>query len=93
MSVRVQPKAPSNRIRDKHAGALTVSVTAAPEKGKANAAVIALLSKSLGISKSSIEILHGETSRTKTVRVSGLARNALSELLQRAIETGGKCGS
>ena len=82
-SVRVQPKAKSDRVLGEHAGALKVAVTAPPEKGKANAAVVALLSRLLGVPKSSIEIVRGETSRVKTLRVQGVGKDALLELLGR----------
>jgi len=81
VSLRVQPKASANKILGEHAGALKVSVTAAPEKGKANAAVVTLLSKELGIPKSSIEIVRGETTRIKTLRIHGLTKESLSRLL------------
>jgi hypothetical protein len=84
LSVRVQPKASADRILGEHDGALKVCVTAPPEKGKANAAVIALLAKELAVPKSSVEIVRGQTSRNKTVRIRGLTRQELSELLQRA---------
>jgi uncharacterized protein (TIGR00251 family) len=46
---------------------LSVRVTAAPEGGKANAAVIKTLARSLGIPKSSIEVVRGSTSRHKVL--------------------------
>jgi uncharacterized protein YggU (UPF0235/DUF167 family) len=67
-------------------------VTAAPEKGKANAAVVALLSETLGVPKSSIEIVRGDTSRNKTLRIRGLTASELRDLVERAIEAGGKRG-
>jgi uncharacterized protein len=50
---------------------LAVKVTAAPDKGKANTAIIKLLAKRLGLPKSSMSIISGETSRLKTVAISG----------------------
>lgn len=47
-----------------------VYVTAAPEDGKANKAVIALLAKELGVPKSALTILKGETSRNKLIEIS-----------------------
>lgn len=49
---------------------LKVQVTAIPEKGKANKALIALLSKHWKIPKSAITIIRGETSRTKILEIS-----------------------
>ncbi|MAF98964.1 MAG: hypothetical protein CMH26_10040 [Micavibrio sp.] len=57
---------------------LKVQVTVVPEKGKANKALIALLSKHWKIPKSAIRIVRGETSRTKTLEVKGLDDSALS---------------
>jgi len=51
--------------------ALVVRVTVAPEKGKANEAVIATLAKSLKLAKSRLTITAGLTDRTKTVAISG----------------------
>lgn len=48
---------------------LRLRVAAVPDKGKANAAVIALLAKSLGLPKSALTLVAGETARLKTVRV------------------------
>jgi uncharacterized protein YggU (UPF0235/DUF167 family) len=46
-----------------------VRVTATPEAGKANAAVLALLAKALGVPKSALSIVRGETGRDKRVRL------------------------
>lgn len=70
--VQAQTGARQNAILGERAGALRVAVTAAPEKGKANRAIIALLSKSLGVSKSAIELIAGETSRRKQFLIGGV---------------------
>lgn len=46
-------------------------VRAAPEKGAANAALEALVAKALGVPKTAVSVVAGETSRVKTVRVEG----------------------
>jgi len=56
-------------------------VTVPPEGGKANRAVVELLSKTLKVPKSSIEIVRGETSRVKTVRIEGIDLAKLQEKL------------
>ena len=58
-------------VADRDGEALSVSVTAAPEDGKANAAVIALLAKALGTAKSALSVTQGATSRRKTIHVAG----------------------
>ena len=49
--------------------ALAVKVTAIPDKGKANEAVIALLAKAIGVAKSSFNLVNGETSRNKVLAI------------------------
>lgn len=61
---------------------LRVAVTAAPEKGKANKAIVAVLSRTLGISKSSIELLSGETSARKKFLIVDADIENLRELLE-----------
>jgi len=50
---------------------LRVRVKAVPDKGKANAAVIALLAQALDVPKSAMAVVAGETARLKSVHVSG----------------------
>jgi uncharacterized protein (TIGR00251 family) len=50
---------------------LRIRVAAVPDKGKANAAVIAILAKALGLSRSAITLVAGDTARLKTVQISG----------------------
>lgn len=72
--VRVTPNAKSESIAiaSPELGAppvLQIRVTVPPEGGKANATVIALLAKALGIRKSAISIAHGETGRNKILEI------------------------
>jgi uncharacterized protein len=50
---------------------LRVRVNAVPDKGKANAAVVALLARALGVPKSAVSVASGETARMKTLAVVG----------------------
>ena len=50
---------------------LKMRVSAVPEKGKANKAMIVALAKALGLPKSSFELLSGETARQKILRIDG----------------------
>ena len=67
VSVKVQPNASKDRVVGKHGDQIKIAVTVAPEKGKANKAVIKVLSKWLGVKNSDIQIISGETSRDKKV--------------------------
>ncbi len=73
LQIRVQPKAKRDAVEVVEGGGLKVYVTAAPEDGKANDAVVALLAKRLGVSKSALSIVRGHRSRDKVLRVEGLS--------------------
>ena len=60
--------------------ALKVAVTAPPEDGKANAAVIALLAKEWGVAKSAISVVTGATDRRKVVEIRGPSAALLAQL-------------
>ena len=75
--VRAQPGARRNAVLGERAGALRVAVSAAPEKGKANAAIAEVLAEALGCRHSQIGILSGETSRDKAFLVSGVTADEL----------------
>lgn len=68
IALRVTPKASRNVITQGQEG-LRAYVTVVPEDGKANAAVIALLAKSLGIAKGRLTLIRGATSRDKVFRI------------------------
>jgi len=84
IKVRVQPKSSRNQVDGFQDGALRVRVTAAPTEGQANAAVIAILAKTLGVSKSRLEIIRGYSSRDKVVSVDALTEQEV----RRKIEVG-----
>jgi uncharacterized protein (TIGR00251 family) len=69
IDLRVSPKASRNAITGWRGARLKVAVTAAPERGKANAAVIAVLADALGCARSAVDVIRGETSQDKCVRV------------------------
>lgn len=65
LPVRAHAGARRNALKGIHAGALQVMVTQAPEKGKANRAIIELLADKLDLRKNQLELLAGETSSQK----------------------------
>ena len=70
--IRLIPKSSKNEIVGKDGDTYRVKVTSPPIDGKANRALISLLSKKLGISKGNIEIVSGVSSRIKRIRVYGI---------------------
>jgi uncharacterized protein YggU (UPF0235/DUF167 family) len=73
ITVKVAAGASVNAIRGWQDQCLRVSLVTAPERGKANAALIAMLARALGIAKSDIAILRGEHSARKTLAITGLS--------------------
>lgn len=74
LRIRLTPKASRNGltgwVQDADGNpVLKAAVTAAPEKGRANKALIELLSEAWDVSKSRLEIVRGDTDRNKTVRI------------------------
>ena len=91
--VKVMPKAGRDAIvgtRTDAAGRrrLVVRVSAAPEKGKANAAVIALLARALRVPKSAIAVVAGETARDKRLTIATRDEDVVARLA--ALADGGK---
>jgi uncharacterized protein (TIGR00251 family) len=85
--VKVTPRASANSLagwRDGGSDELMIRVTAPAEGGKANAAVVKLLSKELRVAKSAIMIVRGETSRSKLLDIA-LSENELRKRLDAAI--------
>ena len=81
LPVRAQPGAKRNEIRGEQDGMLKVCVTQSPEKGKANKAVIELMAKTLGLRKSQIELLTGETSHQKRFLIRDITPQELAQKL------------
>jgi uncharacterized protein (TIGR00251 family) len=77
LPVQAQPGARKNGVTGVHAGRLKVAVTQAPEKGKANKALIDVLAEALGVKRKAIRLLSGETSSHKKFLVAGVDLPAL----------------
>jgi len=82
LDIRVIPRASKTQIVGMHDGALKVRIAAPPVDGAANAELVKLLAKAFGVSKSSIEIISGETSKTKRIRISGASETAITAVLK-----------
>ncbi len=81
-NVRVVPRASKSEIVGEMGGALKVRIAAPPVNGAANAELVKLLAKTFGVSKSEIEIIRGETSKTKRVKITNAASEKVAAVLQ-----------
>jgi len=86
LPVRAQPGASKNGLRGEQNGALKVAVTQIAEKGKANQAVIDALAKGLGLKRSQVELLAGETQRDKRFLIRGVTRDELARRIATALD-------
>ena len=84
-SVKVQPRARKNAITGAVGDALKLALTAPPVEGKANRAVVEFFADIFKIPRSSVTIASGETSRLKIIRISGLSKKAVEELVARQV--------
>jgi len=82
IDILVQPRASRAKIGPMHDGRIKIAVTAPPVDGEANAAVIELLAKQLGIARGSIEVIAGASSRRKTLRIANVTERQIAELLK-----------
>ncbi len=80
-NVRVVPRASKSEIVGEHDGALKVRIASPPTGGAANEELIKILSKKFGVPKSAVEILSGQTSKQKQVRVGGINHADLLNLI------------
>lgn len=85
LSLRLTPNAGRDGIDGVETGAdgeavIKARVTAVPEKGKANKAVIELVAKALKLPKSSVSVMSGETARKKILRIEGDTEEIVAKL-------------
>lgn len=79
--VRVQPRASGNEIAGREGDAIKVRLTAPPVDGKANKALIDFLAERLGVSKSALAIVAGQSARNKVIEVVGLSEAEVARRL------------
>lgn len=79
LSVRAQPNARKNAVLGVRGGALRVAVSAPPEDGRANEALVEVLRGWLGVRRSEVELVAGHTNRDKRFLIRGLTPESLAE--------------
>jgi uncharacterized protein (TIGR00251 family) len=81
LRLHIQPGAKKTEVVGMHGEALKIRLAAPPVDGKANACLLAFLAGQLGVAKSSVSLLSGETSRAKRVHVSGIVAASVKSAL------------
>jgi len=84
LTLHVQPGAKRSEIVGSHGDALKIRLAAPPVDGKANAALLEFLAEKLGIGRTALQLVSGQASRSKRVRVAGIAADAVRARLDQA---------
>ena len=79
-NIRVVPRASRSQVAGEFDGGLKVRIAAPPVDGAANDELVRFLAREFGRPRADIEIIAGQTSRTKRVRVTGGSVKRLLEL-------------
>lgn len=79
LSLRLVPRAANNAIVGPHGDALKIRLCAPPVDGAANTALIKFLSDALSIPRARVQIMSGQTSRSKRVLLAGVNANDIRE--------------
>src|SRR5436189_6394377 len=81
LAVRAQPGGKKNGVKGERAGSLVIAVTAPPEDGRANDALVEMLKDWLGVKRSQVELISGKTNRNKVFLVRGATTEGLAALV------------
>lgn len=82
IKIHLIPRSSRNQLISCLGDQLKIKITAPPVEGRANQALIAFLAKKLGIAKTRVELVAGETSKQKRIKIRGLVLNEIISLLK-----------
>jgi uncharacterized protein (TIGR00251 family) len=81
LSVKLQPRASANEIGEPLGGELRIKVTAPPVDSAANEAMVHLLAEKLDCARNRIELIRGQTSRHKLIKLRGVTAEEVARKL------------
>ena len=87
LPVRAQPGAKKCGAVGEHGGALKIAVTAPPEDGRANKAIVETLRDLLILKRSQVELFSGQTSREKRFLIRGITKTELERKVQTLVDS------
>jgi uncharacterized protein (TIGR00251 family) len=82
LSLHIQPGAKKTEVVGPHGDALKIRLAAPPVDGKANDALVAFVADKICIRRTAVELVSGQTSRAKRLRVTGVAADAARQALE-----------
>lgn len=81
ISVKVVPGAKRDRVAGRYGDSIRLQISAPPERGKANEAVVTLLARTLGVRPDQVTIVRGHSQPRKLVQVDGIEQALAEQLL------------
>ena len=85
VKVKIVPGSSKNKIVGAYSDALKIAITAPPVEGKANKKCIAYLAKYFDIAKSKIEIISGQTSKNKLIKIYDISQKEFLEKIEKIV--------
>lgn len=82
LSLHIQPGAKKTEVAGPHGDALKIRLAAPPVDGKANAALTAYVAEKVGVGRTAVELVSGQTSRAKRVRIADTTPEAVRTALE-----------
>ncbi len=87
ISVRVQPRSSKSVVAGMYGESIRICLKSAPVDDAANKECCELVAKLLGVSRSSVSVMNGKSSRSKVLKVEGLTVSAVGKALAQHLET------
>lgn len=82
LTLHIQPGAKKTELAGPHGDALKIRLAAPPVDGKANAALLAFVAAKVGVGRTAVELVSGQTARAKRVRIAGVTPAAARAALE-----------
>jgi uncharacterized protein len=87
LSVTVSPSAARSELVGRHGDGWKARIAAPPERGRANQALVELLAEALGVPRSEVRVVAGQTAKAKVVEVDGLEAEDVERRLERQLSS------
>ena len=85
VKVKIVPGSSKNKIIGVYNDSLKITITAPPVEGKANKKCIAYLAKYFDVAKSKIEIISGQTSKNKLIKIYDISQKEFLEKIEKIV--------